>query len=1243
MSSPNHAKPYVGIAEIAQGAATVSDRVSVAEGELIKRIDTAREGQRATYVFKIGLEKDDFDWIALQLGQFLQPRIGNREKWDDAINASRRMLICTLALAATHADAETAFWRDFWRKIGVPRDAAFETHIRHNLERLLRTSNLNDFADRDLGRFRYVALSTLHAGFQSSNLLPLCKTIERLSVEHGATTGTPALGNAIAEHYRMDSDAPVGLTLFSTHIPGAAEIFDRIVEFTEYARTTPDWYDRTDFEGTNGIPAVLFDELRTVLMPSTADRGRTVIRKGAGRRPRLRFDFDTALIRLSLPGVLAEDVSPDANFVWIVDVGNGEKEVIPSRTHYGDFLATDVSVPAPIEHIHVEAAGTGRRWTVPVRAGSWPLILFRPSGEALRNQHSIGAARVLAAAPTGTSFVLQSSAGDFSDVDAPALELPGWEDWSLHELELADARAFEAHFPDGRTATRQIARDAEARFETQGPAIEGLFAESGEEVLSQSPLLTVPEGGGWSVAIDYVDTGDGGEDAIGEESLLPVDDFDITDEDERTAVEIFDPSFDDPWVGVYQVTLRRGGLIKYQRRFAIAEGLSAADHYDGDHGDFLIPMPKNGRHETTKMQFRLENLGNKELRFPDGHIGVDGSAPKAVTVESPLGYSLHAVYRPKSLRFTVDMVDGVRQWNRRLTRFDLDDADERGHLTVVFPVRVHNVCVQLINSVTQVPVADLNLSKVGKGSTSWTCAVSRIIDRFGDAPSLLLTLSWEPFTMEEQYRRTYPNPRKSDWYQFEADYEPKTAVTRLFTIDRQPFVTAASVEPTADGDRIVIVPGRRVRGDDTEILAWAWPLAAPYRAVPLVPSFNAESQTYRAPMPQELSMTGPLLVDVREGGFLADDTMPERPTAAAVVARQDGLWSDSEDPESRIARFLLETEGAVLTPSDAPTFWRAVDKLGTVLSLPAHDTDRVVANVREVINAEIGADARQSLVEMGKSPVDVDQQLGLFIGSGLVTSSFRADETFNEYHRVDWIGLLEEMTDLIQLRRLAPSSQARRTEQANSLSYIRETGGEALHSALANGTDRLTRECAIDNDDLAILDSAGEAGIRRKYSELLDSSEGRVPPIDPYGRFRAQAELMLARSQIGQNADNLKFLYRMAEKHDRRVVTRTGNEDVVRTVATLHQNARDGIGDDRLWLTAPYISYVLSLLSRLEAHGLIPPIHDFGKILPEWRVLAWHLPTLTRFDVLMAEAIVLNAAYGDLTAPTTSDGGSETQ
>ena len=103
-------------------------------------------------------------------------------------------------------------------------------------------------------------------------------------------------------------------------------------------------------------------------------------------------------------------------------------------------------------------------------------------------------------------------------------------------------------------------------------------------------------------------------------------------------------------------------------------------------------------------------------------------------------------------------------------------------------------------------------------------------------------------------------------------------------------------------------------------------------------------------------------------------------------------------------------------------------------------------------------------------------------------------------------------------------------------------------------------------------------------------------------------------------------MYRAAEKLAGIILDTFQDPELRKAIAVLTELPNSEIlrADDG-WLRAPLVSFVFSFLARGIAQGIVRPIPEFRKMIPSWALLARHLPKLTAFDLVTAEAAALAA------------------
>ena len=84
------ARQEVRIPEKAMRYSDPNERIRVAEDQLGIRIDRLRKRVDTPLFFQVGLESEEYDWIALQLGEFLETRLKDPAEWDSGRDGRRQ-------------------------------------------------------------------------------------------------------------------------------------------------------------------------------------------------------------------------------------------------------------------------------------------------------------------------------------------------------------------------------------------------------------------------------------------------------------------------------------------------------------------------------------------------------------------------------------------------------------------------------------------------------------------------------------------------------------------------------------------------------------------------------------------------------------------------------------------------------------------------------------------------------------------------------------------------------------------------------------------------------------------------------------------------------------------------------------------------------------------------------------------------------------------------------------------------
>ena len=159
-----------------------------------------------------------------------------------------------------------------------------------------------------------------------------------------------------------------------------------------------------------------------------------------------------------------------------------------------------------------------------------------------------------------------------------------------------------------------------------------------------------------------------------------------------------------------------------------------------------------------------------------------------------------------------------------------------------------------------------------------------------------------------------------------------------------------------------------------------------------------------------------------------------------------------------------------------------------------------------------------------------------------------------------------------------------------------------------------------------LRNNGSEAFLAAQGAAFQDASGGLIS-VD--SRTATQAELVRHRGAINAVWE-LPRMYRFAEQWAGLILKTFDDSDLRQTIAELSELPdREILGAEDQWLRAPLVSFVFSFLARGIAHDIIRPLPEFAATIPQWALLARHLPKLTAFDLVTAEAAALSATTAD--------------
>ncbi|MFT4086123.1 MAG: hypothetical protein QM658_03055 [Gordonia sp. (in: high G+C Gram-positive bacteria)] len=434
-------------------------------------------------------------------------------------------------------------------------------------------------------------------------------------------------------------------------------------------------------------------------------------------------------------------------------------------------------------------------------------------------------------------------------------------------------------------------------------------------------------------------------------------------------------------------------------------------------------------------------------------------------------------------------------------------------------------------------------------------------------------------------------------------------VTAVVTDDagKQFSVTVCHVSAVKRVEAVSIVDGRLVFEELADIedpAAWVWSMTAPW-----TPVRKVDIRDGAAGLPAELVDAGGVIVDVFSDDIFSTPTEPTRPGPASVVADQHGWVRDEDAVLDGLAAYLAGNGALPSIDSARVEVWAA-------LKILPHGTGNQY-QLRSGLLKLLGRDPRAALEALGSSSLDEAERVSMLVETGLVEKSFAAAFTLNPLHLNPWVGSLVEIADLPSLRERADEVPE---ERAETMAYLEKQGGSPLIDLLRVGKLADPRTGTFDQyvpmyDKMtpAQLDQVVEAS-RLVPAGMLEPDTRVKVLLDDFGK-RGKWSRTPEREVL-----NVGPLYKKIKwKHPSVADLILARNEALESVDT----------GEYPWATLPMISLTLAVAARLAAHRMMDQLIT-AQIRHAWKAMATMFPGLVATDLLIAEAAVSFAKYGDL-------------
>ena len=1120
-----------------------------------QEFEITRRLEKASLVVEINLDEDEIrraqDMYGRQAAEML--RVGKAA--EDVIAKYPALTLAILVGQAALGYEQHRYWDEFFARLDLPREQAFEQALRKSLDRLLTRFTLRKFPEL---KNDYVQLMALHAGFPVYCMRDIIDLLEERMV-----AGTEATGAAIIEwlrepgkKHRMNSlDVPVrNFILYGDQL--AVDILNRIIEFVQFTVDNEGWAaSEIDLEtSTTGLPTLLLDKLIELLRDRPFGSGPRPVTPRTRRRRKPTIAF-LPLDRQIVVEVPYPDVEPDVP--WRVSLDGVSREALAERG-WGvradeEHPPTQVPVTGPVREILLQHVPSEESAQLSVIDKDDPLLIFDLDGRWIPRHTVLPRQCVLAVYPSDAQVVDTATGHTLMPTFTPDVPV-GWTGWSVAELDLSTCRSIVLTRRGSRApgGVRTV-RDATTPTFEHGEAVDGLQTLNGLTVYGSRPEITLPANPGkqemiWRIRVKRPD------------SSGWVVDTEVQGTDEEVVVDPLEP-IEDAVLGLFEIHvsgpigsdlrqqafLAEGISIEYTRpfRFPVAGGLAPVVATVSSEWDLAVPHPR--------------------VKF------APGDRDKLVTItQRERAYRLRVT--PPYVQMRVDPVGAAAAWRTAAAVLTPAELDEDRNLALHAPkseaavLQLETVDGALIKDVTpDTPHYDYFQAPsrvfVDAARTAGQCRIVALVD----------------------------------------DEHGRTTKIVLAHIRPAALCTGMTVD---DG---VLVLENPAEEEDLAVYLWA-------RTAPWLPVQTVQVTEGRAKLPEAYVDAGSLLAHVFVDDPWVTVTPPSWPGNNALEVDQPGWMHDLSRERDNLSRFLA---GEGPAPADAvsmPEVWAAL------ALLPQDSEDVHTQQLRSALGRILSENPRAALEALGSSTIPLPEAMALLIRTGLVYRNFAADFTMNDLHPNPWVGCMIEISDL-------PSLYDRRdyvaAERAETLDYLEDKGGKTLIEVLMRGKSAKLYGGVFDKDTI-LLDGMPASQVESIFEHarlvpgaVLDEDTRVSAVIDAFHNRRTWIEQGWSQSFGSATVRTLE------------VINRTRGQ-IYREVAARNEKLEGVSTGKHSWMLLSLQSLTFAVLARMKAHDMLrhPPVtSDFEEA---WAVMARLCPGLVMTDLLIAEALVTHACYGNL-------------